>query len=84
MITDAEIRADSQTIKLKDIFKNFIESNSPVFQRILNLVNEVMLATIQRTKYCEKLSNEEKEQLSRELTASFLSMILGKFTKKTS
>ncbi len=84
MITDTETISNSQTIKLKDIFKNFTESTSPVFQGILNLVNEIMLATIQRTKYCEKFSNEEKEQLSRELTASFLSMILDRFTKKTS
>ena len=84
MITDAETSADFQTTTLKDIFKNFTESTSPVFQSILNLVNEIMLSTIQRTKYCEKLSSEEKEQLSRELTASFLSMILDRFTKKTS
>ena len=82
MIT--ETSSDSQTIKLKDILKNFTESNSPVFQKILNLVNEIMLATIQRTKYCEKFPDEEKEQLSRELTASFLSMVLDRFTKKTS
>lgn len=84
MITNTETSSDSQTIKLKDILKNFAESTSPVFQSILNLVNELMLATIHKTKYCEKLSNEEKEQLSRELTASFLSMILDRFTKKTS
>ncbi len=82
MVTDTETNLDSQTIKLKDILKNFTESTSPVFQRVLNLVNEIMLATIQRTKYCEKLSIEDKEQLARELTASFLSMILGRFTKK--
>ena len=82
MITETSL--DSQTIKLKDILKNFTESTSPVFQSVLNLVNDIMLATIQRTKYCEKFSNEEKEQLSRELTASFLSMILDRFTKKMS
>ena len=82
MITDTEAGSDSQTIKLKDILKNFTESNSSVFQRVLNLVNEIMLATIHRTKYCEKLSIEEKECLSRELTASMLSMILDRFTKK--
>ena len=82
MITDTETSSDFKTIKLKDIFKNFTESNSPVFQGVLNLVNEIMLATIHRTEYCEKLSNEEKEQLSRELTASFLSMVLGRFTGK--
>ncbi|OGI10393.1 MAG: hypothetical protein A3I68_01855 [Candidatus Melainabacteria bacterium RIFCSPLOWO2_02_FULL_35_15] len=84
MITDTETISDSQTTTLKDILRNFTESSSPVFQRVLNLVNEIMLATIHGTKYCEKLSAKEKEQLSRELTASFLSMILGKFTKKTS
>ena len=84
MITDVEKTPDSETIKLKDILKNFTESTSPVFQSILNLVNEIMLATIQRTKYCKKLSIEEKEQLARELTASFLSMILERFTKETS
>ena len=84
MITDIETKADSQTTTLKDILKNFTESNSPVFQRVLNLVNEIMLETIHRTKYCEKLSGKEKEQLSRELTASFLSMILDRFTKKAS
>ena len=86
MITETETEAssDSQTITLKDILKNFTESTSPVFQSVLNLVNEIMIATIQRTKYCEKLSSEEKEQLSRELTASLFNMILGRFTKKTS
>ncbi|GEM_PF-6122190 len=84
MVTNTETKTDSQTITLKDILKNFTESSSPVFQRILNLVNEIMLATIHRTKYCEKFSNEEKERLSRELTSSFLSMILDRFTKKTS
>ena len=82
MITDAEKKSDSQTTTLKDILTNFTESNSPVFQRVLNLVNEVMLASIHQTKYCEKLSNEEKEQLSRELTASLFDMILNRFTKK--
>ena len=84
MIADTETKPDSQTTTLKDILKNFTESTSPVFQSIINLVNDIMLATIQRTKYCEKFSNEEKEQLSRELTASFLSMILDRFTKKMS
>ena len=72
----------SQTIKLKNLIKKFAESNSPVFQRILNLLNELTLATIQRTTYSQKLTTDEKEQLSRELTASFLSMILGRFTSK--
>ena len=79
-----ETNSEIQTKTLKDILKNFTESTSPVFQGVLNLVNEIMLETIHRTKYCEKLSGEEKEQLSRELTASFLSMILGRFTKKMS
>lgn len=72
----------SQTFKLKNLFKKLTESNSPVFQRILSLVNEIMLATIQRTTYSQKLTTEEKEQLSRELTASFFGMILGRFTRK--
>ena len=84
MSTATETNSETQTKTLKDILKNFTESSSPVFQSILNLVNEIMLATIHRTKYCEKLSSEEKEQLSRELTASFLSMIVERFTKKTS
>ena len=84
MIADTETSQEPETIKLKDILKNFTESTSPVFQSILNLVNDIMLAVIHRTEYCKKLSKEEKEQLSRELTASFLSMILGRFTKKTS
>ena len=84
MLTATETNSDSQATTLKDILKNFTESTSPVFQSVLNLINEVLLTTIQRTKYCEKLSTEEKEQLSRELTASFLSMILDRFTKKAS
>ena len=84
MVIDIEIKSEPKTTTLKEILKNFTESTSPVFQSVLNLVNEIMLATIQRTKHCEKLSREEKEQLSRELTASFLSMILDRFTKKTS
>ena len=84
MLIDTETTQNFETTTLKDILKKFTESTSPIFQSILNLVNEIMLATIQRTKYCEKLSDEEKEQLSRELTASLLNMILGKFTKKTS
>ena len=84
MITDTETSQEPEIIKLKDILKNFTESTSPVFQSVLNLVNDIMLATIHRTEYCKKLSKEEKEQLSRELTASFLGMILDRFTKKTS
>ena len=80
---DFQTKSDSETITLKDILKNFTGSTSPVFQSVLNLINEIMFTTIQRTKYCEKLSIEEKEQLARELTASFLSMILDRFTKKT-
>ena len=72
----------NQKLKLKNIFKKLTESDSPVFQRILNIVNELILATIQRTTYSQKLTNEEQEQLSRELTTSFFSMILGRFTKK--
>ena len=72
----------NKKIKLKDIFKKLTDNNSPVFQRILNLINELAFNTIQKTTYSQKLTHEEKEQLSRELTASFLGMILGRFTKK--
>ena len=68
--------------KIKNVFKKLTESDSPVFQRILNLLNELLLITISKTSYAQKLSSDEKEQLARELTTSFLSMILGKFTKK--
>ena len=75
-------QSTTQTFKLKNLFKKLLESNSPIFQRILNLVHELMLATIQKTTYSQKLTSDEKEQLSRELTASFLGMILGRFTRK--
>ncbi len=75
-------QAHQNTFKLKNVFKKLAESNSPVFQRILNLVNELLLVTISKTTFAQKLTTEEKEQLARELTTSFLSMILGKFTKK--
>ncbi len=68
--------------KIKNMFKKLTESNSPVFQRVLNLINELLLVTISRTTYAQKLSSDEKEQLAKELTTSFLSMILGKFTRK--
>ena len=68
--------------KLKDIFKKLTDSNSPIFQRILNLTNELTHAVLERTNYSQKLSDNEKEELSRELTASFFGMILGKFTRK--
>ncbi|MBI3590755.1 MAG: class II aldolase/adducin family protein [Candidatus Melainabacteria bacterium] len=75
-------QSTTQTLKLKNIFKKITESNSPIFQRILNLINELVLTTIQNTSYSQKLSSEEQEQFSRELTASFLSMTLGRFTRK--
>ncbi|MBI2995925.1 MAG: class II aldolase/adducin family protein [Candidatus Melainabacteria bacterium] len=70
-----------QTFKLKNLLKKLTDGNSPLFQRLLNLSNELMLATLQRTNYSQKLTSDEKEQLARELTASSLSMILGRFTK---
>ena len=86
---DLELREGSklfqntkQTLTLKNIFKRFTEKDSPVFQRILTLINEIMLITIQSTNYSQKLSNDEKEQLSRELTSSLLHMLLGRFTQK--
>ena len=72
-----------QAFKIKNLFKKLFENSSPVFQRILNLVKELLQTAIQNTKYSEQLSLEEKEQLSRELTASILSMLLGRFTKKS-
>ena len=69
-------------LKLKNILKKLMEGNSPVFQRILNLVNELILVTLQNTSYSQKLTTDEKNQLSKELTASFLGMILGRFAKK--
>ena len=71
-----------QGFRFKDLFKRFFESDSPVFQRILNLANELMLTTLKKTTYSQKLSNEEREQLSKEITASLFGMILGKCTKK--
>ena len=71
-----------ETFNLKNVFKKLTESNSPVFQRILNLVNDIVLLAVSQTTYSQKLSSEEREALSRELTASILSMILGKFAKK--
>ena len=73
----------TQSFKIKSVFKKLLESNSPVFQRVLNLITELMLTVIQRTSYSQKLTSEEKEQLSKELTASFFGMILGRFAKKT-
>lgn len=73
-----------QTFKIKNIFKKLFENNSPVIQRVLNLVNDIIHIAIQNTKYSERLSSEDKEQLSRELTTSILGIFLGRFTKKTS
>jgi len=70
------------TFKLKNIFQKIFNSDSNVFQRILNLTNEIILATLSQTTYSSKLSKEEKEVLSRELTASLLGMLLGRFTGK--
>ncbi len=72
----------NRNLNLKNILKNVIESDKPVFQRILSLVNEINLNTIENTSYSKKLNKEEKELLARELTGSFLSMIIGRFTNK--
>ncbi len=76
------LQRGKNVFKLKNIFKKIFNSNSSVFQRILDLTNEIILATLSQTTYSTKLSKEEKEVLSRELTASLLSMILGRFTGK--
>ena len=75
-------QSTNQPLKLKNIIKKLTESNSPVFQRILNLANELTLLTIQKTTFAQKLTSNEQEQLSKELTTSILSMILGKLTGK--
>lgn len=79
---DNLFQSKNQAFKLKNLFKKLLEGNSPVFQRILNLTNELLHTSIQKTSYSEKLSDSEKEQLSREMTASLVSMIFGRFTKK--
>lgn len=68
---------------IKNLIKKLVESDRPVFQRVLNLTHEITLNTIENTSYSSKLTKEEKEQLARELTTSFFSMILGKFTPKS-
>ena len=75
-------QTSNETFKLKNIFKKLISSNSSVFQRVLSLLNELMLSTIHQTTYSQKLSSDEQEELARELNASILSMTLGRFTKK--
>ncbi len=77
-------KTTNSTFKLKNILKKLTDNNSPVFQRVISLINEMMLATLQRTTYCQKLSTTEKEELSRELTSSLLGMTLEKFTNKKS
>jgi len=67
---------------VKKLFSKFFEGNSLVFQRILCLLNELNLSVISRTSYANKLTHPEKEQLSRELTTSFIGMILERFTGK--
>ncbi len=75
-------RSVNSTFKLKNVFKKLTDNNSPVFQRVISLVNELMLTAVQRTTYCQKLSITEQEELSKELTGSFLGMILGRFISK--
>lgn len=72
----------TEKFTIKKMLKKLMESDKPVFQRVLNLTHEVMQKTIENTSYSSKLSKEEKEQLSREITTSFFSMILGRFTHK--
>lgn len=73
----------NEKFTIKKLLKNLMESDKPVFQRVLNLTHEIMQKTIENTSYSSKLSKEEKEQLSREITTSFFSMILGRFTHKS-
>lgn len=72
----------NEKLTIKKLLKSVMESDKPVFQRVLNLTHEVMQKTIENTSYASKLPKEEKEQLSREITTSFFSMILGRFTRK--
>jgi len=67
---------------LKNLFAKLFEGNSLVFQRILCLINELNLSVISRTSYASKLTHLEREELSRELTASFIGMLIGRFTGK--
>lgn len=66
----------------RNILKRLLDSNSSVLQRILCLSNEITLAVLSRTSYSQRLSEEEKEKLSREITSSFLGMIIEKLTHK--
>jgi len=74
----------TQKLTVKKLISKVLESNSPVFQRVLSLTHELTVNTIEKTAYSSKLTKEEKEQLGRELTGSFFNLVLGKFTKKTS
>ena len=67
---------------LKSVFTKLFNSDSPVFQRVLDLTNELINLTVSQTSYAQKLSIEEKENLSRELTASLINIFLGRFTGK--
>jgi L-fuculose-phosphate aldolase len=72
----------TQKLTVKKLISKVLESESPVFQRVLSLTHELTINTIEKTSYSTKMSKEEKEQISRELTGSFFNMILGKFTRK--
>lgn len=75
-------KGQEQAFTIKKLLKKVFEGNTPVFQRVLSLVNDVFLTSLERTSYSQKLTYEEKEKLSKELTSSFLGMILGRFTRK--
>lgn len=75
-------QSSKNTFNLKNIFKKAFSGNSPVFQRMLSLSNELILNTLSHTDYSKKLTKEEKENLAKELTASFFDLLLGRFVKK--
>lgn len=75
-------KTKEQYFTLRKLLKKIFEGNKPVFQRILTVVDELFLASLEKTTYSKSLTQDEKEKLSKELTSSFLSMILGRFTKK--
>ena len=62
--------------------QNSKQSDSAVLQNVLSLTNEFVAKAISQTTYATKLSTDEKEKLSRELTASIVNMLLSKFSGK--
>lgn len=73
----------NRPIKLKDLLKKITNNKSPFIERFVSLLNELMLSTINGTKYSGKISKEEREELAKELSTSFLSMTIGRFTKSS-